>query len=110
MKEYLNMVEQKAKRYLADLGFDEETIELLLQQGIKDLSVQLEKLKSLSNETKPNLEEIADTSHTIKGLLGNLGLQEEGMKFKKIQELVLEGKSKDEVLSYLKFFLKEQGI
>ncbi len=107
MEGYLKKVEEKAKEYLKNLGFDEQTTSLLVNQGIKDLSVQLEKLKSLSSEPEPNLEDIADTSHTIKGLLANLGLQEEGMKFKEIQLLVFEGKEKEEVINALKKLLEE---
>jgi len=106
MKKYLEYVAEKAREHFKNFGFDEDTIYLLINQGIADLKNNLTRLEEFVKNPPQNLNELADTAHTVKGLLANLGLEEEGMKFKQIQLMVLEGKPREEVLGALKKLLE----
>ena len=76
MKEYLEYVAEKARAHFKNFDFDEDTITLLVNRGIADLKNNLAKLEEFVKVPPADLNGLADTAHTVKGLLANLGLEE----------------------------------
>jgi len=86
----------KVKEYLkSELGLDEEEVLPLISTARESLREDLRKLeKSLENG---NLEDFAKVAHTVKGVLLNLGLEEEA-GFAKELELKARAGENTEVL------------
>ncbi|SNR72009.1 Hpt domain-containing protein [Desulfurobacterium atlanticum] len=85
--------------YLKGMDFDDETACMIANTGVDNLKENIEELIKLLNGGE--LQKAADAAHTVKGILWNMGLQEEGMLFKKLQLAILDGKPVEEVVQLL---------
>ncbi|WP_022847251.1 MULTISPECIES: Hpt domain-containing protein [unclassified Desulfurobacterium] len=85
--------------YLLGMEFDKDTSEVIANTGVENLRENIEELINTLNGG--DLQKAADVAHTIKGILWNMGLQEEGSLFKKVQLAILDGASEDIVKDLL---------
>ncbi len=86
--------------YLTGIDFDKDTSEMIASTGVENLKENIEGL--LKNLNSGNFQKAADAAHAIKGILWNMGLQEEGMLFKEVQLAVLDNDPEEKVVSCLK--------
>ncbi|WP_457570194.1 hypothetical protein [Desulfurobacterium sp.] len=86
-------VRKAALEYLLNMEFDRDTAEMIANTGVENLKENIEELIKTLNEG--NFQKAADVAHTIKGILWNMGLQEEGSLFKKVQLALLDGAPED---------------
>ena len=77
------------------MGIDEATINELVMVSIESLEEELTKINNILNSD--NLGDLGLHTHTIKGVLLNVGLEEDANKFKEIKHLFEDGKSDDEI-------------
>jgi len=100
---------KKIKRYLSqELGVEEEEVEGLIQLARESLRENFEKLEKCLLEDR--IEEFARVIHTIKGVLLNLGLEEEAAFSKEIELKARAGEAKEmltEMVKTLKRYLAE---
>ena len=76
MKKIIRETEAMVYEHLKAFGFQKEQITPLVEQGKKDLQVNLAKLKILLQENTILINEINNVLHALKGLLFNLGNHE----------------------------------
>ncbi|WP_456395949.1 hypothetical protein [Desulfurobacterium sp.] len=86
-------IKKAALDYLLNMEFDPDTAEMIVNTGVKNLKENIEELIRTLNEG--DFQKAADAAHTIKGILWNMGLQEEGILFKKVQLALFNGASED---------------
>jgi len=101
----LNSIDEKRLKdatvsYLKGMDFDDDTACMIADTGVDNLKENIEELIKLLNFGE--LQKAADAAHTVKGILWNMGLQEEGKLFKKVQLAILDGKPMEEVVELLK--------
>jgi len=68
-----------AKDFFLYMGFGEDEIRVIIDSFQRDLSKELDKLQSSSNDS-----DIRDTLHALKGLLRNIGAEKKAMEIEKI--------------------------
>ena len=98
------MISEKYKQLIVDsinkrfraMGIeDEDTINMLIEESTKSLEEELAKINDILNSD--DLSELGFHTHTIKGVLLNIGLDEDANRFKEIKHLFEEGKSDEEI-------------
>ena len=92
---YINKIKESVKSKFGAIGIDEDTINELITVSIESLQEEIKKIEDILKNG--NLDEIGFHTHTIKGILLNVGLENDAKKFKEIKHLLEEGKSKDEI-------------
>jgi len=68
-----------AKDFFLYMGFGEDEIRVIIDSFQRDLSKELDKLQSSSNDS-----DIRDRLHALKGLLRNIGAEKKAMEIEKI--------------------------
>ncbi|OMH40608.1 Hpt domain-containing protein [Desulfurobacterium indicum] len=86
-------IKKAALDYLLSMEFDRDTAEMIANTGVENLKENIEELIQTLNGG--DFQKAADVAHTIKGILWNMGLQEEGSLFKKVQLALLDGAPED---------------
>ena len=92
---YKNKIKESVTKKFSEMGVDEETINELVNVSIESLEAELSEIENIliTNE----LDELGIHTHTIKGILLNVGLDEDANQFKEIKHLFEEGKTNDEI-------------
>ncbi|WP_457568069.1 hypothetical protein [Desulfurobacterium sp.] len=101
-------IKKAAFDYLTGMEFDRETAEMIANTGVENLKENLRELISTLNNGE--FQKAADVAHTIKGILWNMGLQEEGTLFKKVQLAILDGAPEEVVNEFLERAFKAISI
>jgi HPt (histidine-containing phosphotransfer) domain-containing protein len=98
------MISEKYKQLIIDsinkrfrsMGIeDEETLNMLVEESTKSLEEEISKVNSIIEGD--DLSELGFHTHTIKGVLLNIGLNEDAERFREIKHLFEEGKSDEEI-------------
>ena len=92
---YKNKIIESVKQRFGELGVDDDTINELIDVSIESLNDELSKIDTILNSD--DLSELGLHTHTIKGILLNVGLNEDANNFKEIKHLFEEGKSDEEI-------------
>jgi len=94
-EDYKNKIRESVVQKFGDMGVDEDTINELVAISIESLQEEITQLQALLDGE--NLDQIGFHTHTIKGVLLNVGLDDDAKKFQEIKHLFEEGKSNDEI-------------
>ena len=95
-QEYKNLIVDSVNKRFRSMGIeDEETLNMLVEESTKSLEDELAKINDILNSD--DLSELGFHTHTIKGVLLNIGLDEDANRFKEIKHLLEEGKSDEEI-------------
>ncbi len=87
----METIKTKALEHFKKLGLEDEDAKELLEEGADSIQSKIFLIsKTLKEE---NIEALIKLTHAIKGILLNLGLEEEATEFRKIKQLYEEGKS-----------------
>jgi HPt (histidine-containing phosphotransfer) domain-containing protein len=92
---YKNKIKASIEEKFASMGVDEDTINELVNVSIDSLEDEVSKIKDILNSD--NLGDLGLHTHTIKGVLLNVGLSDDAHKFQEIKHLFEEGKSEEEI-------------
>jgi len=92
---YKLKIKESVKTKFGEMGIDDDTINELVNVSIESLEEELSQIYQLLEDG--NLQELGFHTHTIKGVLLNVGLDEDANSFKEIKHLFEEGKSNDEI-------------
>jgi len=94
-KEYENKIRESVANKFGAMGIDEDTINELVMVSVESLNDELSKIEDILNSD--DLSELGLHTHTIKGILLNVGLNEDANSFKEIKHLFEEGKTNEEI-------------
>ena len=94
-QKYKNKIIESVKQRFGEMGVDDDTINELVDVSIESLNDELSKIEDILNSD--DLSELGLHTHTIKGILLNVGLNEDANTFKEIKHLFEDGKSEDEI-------------
>ncbi len=89
---FIEQIKTTAIAHFQNMGFNEETIDTIVSQGFSDLQKKLTEFENELNKNQPDLVYLANIAHTIKGILGNLGLEEQANMFAEIEKLAQANK------------------
>jgi len=92
---YQSKIRESVTKKFGEMGIDEETINELVMVSIESLNEELSQITNILNGD--DLTNLGLHTHTIKGVLLNVGLDEDANQFKEIKHLFEEGKSNDEI-------------
>jgi len=92
---YKNKIRELVEKKFKEMGVDDDTINELVEVSIESLNDELSKIDAILNSD--DLSELGFHTHTIKGVLLNVGLNEDANSFKEIKHLFEEGKSDEEI-------------
>ena len=92
---YKNKIRELIEKRFKEMGVDDDTIDELVEVSIESLNDELSKIDAILNSD--DLSELGFHTHTIKGVLLNVGLDEDANNFKEIKHLFEEGKTNDEI-------------
>ena len=91
---YKNKIKKSIKTKFSEMGVDDDTINELVNVSIESLEAELQAIEEILNSD--NIDELGFHTHTIKGILLNVGLNEDANNFKEIKHLIGE-KTNDEI-------------
>ena len=91
---YKNKIKESIKTKFSEMGVDEDTINELVDVSIESLETELQAIEQILESG--NIYELGFHTHTIKGVLLNVGLNDDAENFKEIKHLIGE-KSEDEI-------------
>jgi HPt (histidine-containing phosphotransfer) domain-containing protein len=77
------------------MGIDDASIEELIEISIDSLEEELNNITEILN--KDELDFLGLHTHTIKGILLNVGLKDDAEEFQEIKHLFEAGKTKEEI-------------
>jgi len=97
---YKNRIKDSVTEKFSAMGVDEDTINELIAVSVESLNEELDKIENILNGD--NLEDLGLHTHTIKGVLLNVGLDEDANSFKEIKHLFEEGKTNEEIKNITK--------
>jgi len=92
---YKNKIKESINNKFSVMGVDEESINELISVSIESLEEELAKVQEVLNSN--DISNLGFYTHTIKGILLNVGLDDDANKFKEIKHLFEEGKTDDEI-------------
>jgi HPt (histidine-containing phosphotransfer) domain-containing protein len=92
---YKNKIKESIKEKFLAMGVDDESINELIEISILSLEDELSKIEALLQSD--DISQLGLYTHTIKGILLNVGLDDDANKFKEIKHLFEEGKSNNEI-------------
>ena len=101
---YKNKIISSIKEKFEPMGCDAETIQELIDVSLESLYEELEAINNILNSD--DISNLGFHTHTLKGVLLNVGLEEDGLKFKEIKHLFEEGKTDEEIKNITKERLK----
>jgi len=91
---YKNKIKESIKTKFSEMGVDDDTINELVSVSIESLEAELQAIKKILNSD--NIDELGFHTHTIKGILLNVGLNDDANNFKEIKHLINE-KTNEEI-------------
>ena len=91
---YKNKIKKSIKTKFSEMGVDDDTINELVNVSIESLEAELQAIEEILNSD--NIDELGFHTHTIKGILLNVGLNEDANNFKEIKHLIGK-KTNDEI-------------
>ncbi len=91
---YKNKIKESIKTKFSEMGVDDDTINELVNVSIESLEAELQAIEEILNSD--NIDELGFHTHTIKGILLNVGLNEDAENFKEIKHLIGE-KTNEEI-------------
>jgi len=94
---YKEKIKVEVTKKFSEMGVDEETINELVEVSIESLTDELNQIENILNGD--DLSELGLHTHTVKGVLLNVGLEDDANQFKEIKHLFSEGKTDDEIKS-----------
>jgi len=94
-EQYKSKIKDKVTAKFSEMGVDEETINELVDVSIESLSEEISQVETILNSD--NLDDLGIHTHTIKGVLLNVGLEDDANRFKEIKHLFEDGKSNEEI-------------
>ena len=97
---YKQKIKESISKKFGELGIDDDSINELIEVSISSLEEELDKIDKILESD--NLSELGFHTHTIKGVLLNVGLNDDANSFKEIKHLVEDGKSIDEIKAITK--------
>jgi HPt (histidine-containing phosphotransfer) domain-containing protein len=97
---YKQKIKESINKKFGELGIDDDSINELIEVSISSLEEELDKIDKILESD--NLSELGFHTHTIKGVLLNVGLNDDANSFKEIKHLVEDGKSVDEIKAITK--------
>jgi HPt (histidine-containing phosphotransfer) domain-containing protein len=97
---YKQKIKESISKKFGELGIDDDSINELIEVSISSLEEELDKIDKILESD--NLSELGFHTHTIKGVLLNVGLNDDANSFKEIKHLVEDGKSVDEIKAITK--------
>ena len=101
---YKNKIIFSINEKFKPMGCDEETIQNLIDVSLESVCEEVGIIyKILQTDDISNL---GFHTHTLKGVLLNVGLEKDGLKFKEIKHLFEEGKTDEEIKNITKERLK----
>jgi len=92
---YINQIQESVKKKFGEMGIDDDTINELVNVSVESLNEELSQIEDILNTD--NLNDLGFHTHTIKGVLLNVGLEDDANTFKEIKHLFEEGKSNEEI-------------
>ena len=92
---YKNKIKANVTEKFSAMGVDEETINELVAVSIESLEDELNKVREILDGG--NLDDLGIHTHTIKGVLLNVGIDDDASQFQEIKHLFEEGKSSEEI-------------
>jgi HPt (histidine-containing phosphotransfer) domain-containing protein len=92
---YQKKIKDSVTEKFGAIGVDEDTINELVSVSIESLNDELSKIDAILNGG--NIKDLGIHTHTIKGILLNVGLEDDANQFKEIKHLFEEGKTEDEI-------------
>jgi len=91
---YKNKIKESIKNKFSVMGIGESDINELVEVSIASLEEEIEKVKEILKGD--DIEQLGFHTHTIKGILLNVGLDEDAKQFQEIKHLV-NTKTVDEI-------------
>jgi HPt (histidine-containing phosphotransfer) domain-containing protein len=92
---YKNRIKESIRKKFEEMGVDEETINELASVSIESLENELSKIEDILKGD--DISELGFHTHTIKGVLLNVGLNDDAERFREIKHLVEAGKTEEEI-------------
>jgi len=102
MDKLINETVEIARKHFQGFGFDDEQIVPLLEAGKRDLTKELEKLRTLVADERIDIDALNLSLHALKGLLLNMGNSSVADKLTELRE---EEKVSPQLLSDIKALL-----
>ena len=92
---YKNRIKESIRKKFEEMGVDEETINELTLVSIESLEYELSKIEDILKGE--DISELGFHTHTIKGVLLNVGLNDDAEQFREIKHLVEDGKTEEDI-------------
>ncbi|NPA54784.1 MAG: hypothetical protein GXO40_00275 [Epsilonproteobacteria bacterium] len=92
---YKDKIKNSIIEKFAPIGVDEATIEELTLVSIESIEEELKQIDKLLQNNE--IDKLGIHTHTIKGILLNVGLNDDALLFKEIKHLSEEGKTDEEI-------------
>jgi len=92
---YKDKIKKSIQHRFLEMGIDDETINELISVSIDSLTNELEEVYKILQSD--DISELAIHTHTIKGILLNVGLSEDANQFKEIKHLIENGMDISEI-------------
>ena len=92
---YKNRIKESIRKKFEEMGVDEETINELTLVSIESLENELSKIEDILKGG--DISELGFHTHTIKGVLLNVGLNDDAEQFREIKHLVEDGKTEEDI-------------
>ncbi len=86
MDKLINETVEIARKHFQGFGFEDEQIVPLLEAGKRDLTKELDKLKTLVANERIDIDVLNLSLHALKGLLLNMGNSEVADKLNELRE------------------------
>ncbi len=86
MDKLINETVEIARKHFQGFGFEDEQIVPLLEAGKRDLTNELEKLRTLVANERIDIDVLNLSLHALKGLLLNMGNSEVADKLNELRE------------------------
>ena len=86
MEKLINETVEIARKHFQGFGFEDEQIEPLLEAGKRDLTKELNKLQTLLENERIDIDVINLSLHALKGLLLNMGNSRVADKLTELRE------------------------
>jgi len=100
-QEYIQKMKDSIKQKFGEMGItDEATIQELIDVSVESLNQELEKIKVILEGN--NIDNLGFHTHTIKGILLNVGLEDDAKQFQEIKHLASAGKTPQEIIEITK--------
>ena len=91
---YKNKIKNSIQTKFSEMGVDDDTINELVNVSIESLENEINAIKKILESD--NIDDLGFHTHTIKGVLLNVGLNEDAENFKEIKHLI-GNKSNEEI-------------